>query len=47
MTGNNLMIGLSCFYVVLAGVFAYEGQWAKCSYWIGAFIITTSVLAMK
>lgn len=45
--GNNLMIGLACFYVVLAAVFAYEGQWAKCSYWIGACVITVSVLVMK
>ena len=45
--GTNLMISLSCFYVVLALVFAYEGQWAKCSYWVGACIITVSVLVMK
>ena len=45
--GHTLMAGLSIFYVMLAVVFAYEGQWAKCTYWIGACIITVSVLAMK
>jgi uncharacterized membrane protein (DUF485 family) len=41
------MLGLLVFYVVLAVVFAYERQWPKCTYWIGAAIITGSVLAMR
>lgn len=45
--GTNLMAFLAVFYVILALVFAYEGQWAKCTYWIGACIITVSVLVMK
>lgn len=47
MTGDMLMRGLIVFYVVLAGVYAYETNWAKCTYWIGAAIISTSVLVMK
>lgn len=47
IAGNTLMMGLAVFYIFLAAVFAYEGQWAKCTYWIGACIITTSVLVMK
>ena len=34
-------------YVIVALVFAWEQNWAKCTYWIGAAIITTSVLNMK
>ena len=45
--GDRLMLGLLAFYVVLAIIFAYEGQWPKCTYWIGAAIITGSVLAMR
>jgi hypothetical protein len=47
MTGTLLMKVLVCQYLVLAAVFAYELNWPKCSYWIGAAIITTSVLVMK
>ena len=47
MIGDALMIGLFWFYLLLASVFAYERQWAKCSYWIGAAIITGSVLRMR
>ena len=45
--GDGLMRGLLAFYIVLAIIFAYEQQWAKCTYWIGAAIITGSVLAMR
>lgn len=44
---DRLMIGLLIFYVALAVVFAIESQWPKCTYWIGAAIITGSVLAMR
>lgn len=45
--GDGLMKSLLLFYVVLAFVFGYEQQWAKATYWIGAAIITGSVLAMR
>lgn len=41
------MIGLCIFYVFVAFVFAYESNWPKCTYWLGAAVITGSVLAMK
>ena len=47
MSGHLLMQGLVVTYVIVACVFAYEGNWAKMTYWIGAAIITTSVLVMK
>ena len=47
ISGNLLMQSLAVFYVLVAIVFAYEGNWPKCAYWIGASIITTSVLWMK
>ena len=45
--GDKLMIALVVTYIVIASVFAWEHTWAKMWYWIGASIITTSVLAMK
>jgi hypothetical protein len=47
MNGDGLMRGLLVFYLILAAVFAYELNWAKCTYWIGAAVITGSVLVMK
>jgi hypothetical protein len=47
MSGTVLMQGLVVTYVIVACVFAYEGNWPKCAYWIGASIITSSVLWMK
>ena len=47
LMGDTLMSGLLAFYLLLAAVFAYERQWAKCSYWIGAAILTGSVLRMR
>lgn len=47
ISGAFLMQSLAVFYVLVAIVFAYEGNYAKCAYWIGASIITTSVLVMK
>lgn len=47
INGTLLMQGLVVFYVLLACVFVYEGNYAKCTYWIGAAIITGSVLVMK
>ena len=45
--GDTLMRCLIVFYVVLAGVYAYELNWSKCTYWIGAAMITGSVVVMK
>ena len=47
INGTMLMQGLVVFYVIVAIVFGFEGNWAKCTYWIGASIITSSVLVMK
>lgn len=45
--GDRLMIGLACFYVLLALVFAYEHNWPKALYWLSALGITSAVLWMK
>ena len=47
ITGTLLMQGLVVLYVIVACVFAYELNWPKMTYWIGAAIITSSVLRMK
>jgi hypothetical protein len=47
VTGDRLMQGLVVVYIVVALVFGYEQNWAKMTYWIGAAIITGSVLVMK
>ena len=47
MTGDTLMVGLIVVYVVLAVIFAFEGNWPRVLYWVSAGLITTSVLWMK
>ena len=47
MWGLGLMKGLCAFYVVLSGVFVWEGDYPRALYWLGAAIITTSVLWIK
>lgn len=47
MSGELLMKGLVVTYVVVACVFAYEQNWPKMFYWIGAAMITSSVLVMR
>lgn len=47
MTGTLLMQGLIVVYVIVAVVFLWEGNYPKAVYWIGAAIITSSVLVMK
>ena len=47
MNGDLLMKGLLVFYLLLAGVFAYEGHWAKALYWAAAAQITTAILFMR
>ena len=44
MLSTNMMIGLVGFYILTAGVSAYELNWSRCFYWIGAAIITSAVL---
>ena len=34
-------------YVVAALVYGWSGDWPRCYYWIGATIITGSVLWMR
>ena len=46
MLGNILMAGLVVVYLVIAVVFAVEGDWPKCWYWLGAAQITSAVLLM-
>lgn len=47
INGDALMQGLVVVYVLVAILYATEGNWPKMTYWIGAAIITSSVLAMK
>ena len=42
-----LMSGLIVVYIVIACVSAYELNWPRCTYWIGAAMITGSVLVME
>ena len=44
--GEKLMIALIIQYLITSGTFAAQGVWLKALYWIGAAIITTSVLFM-
>ena len=44
--GQKFMIALVVQYVITAGVFCWEGNWPKVAYWVGASIITGSVLWM-
>jgi hypothetical protein len=45
MTSTGLMVCLVGVYLVTAGVSAYELNWPRCAYWVGAAIITSAVLA--
>ncbi|MGB0911032.1 MAG: hypothetical protein ACPGYT_11775 [Nitrospirales bacterium] len=47
MNGERLMYFLVCFYAVTSLVFLFEGNDTKATYWLGALIITSSVLWMK
>lgn len=46
MNSTTMMMGLVCFYVLTAGVSAYELNWPRVLYWISAAGITTAVLIM-
>lgn len=47
MNGHTLMTALIGVYVIVAIVFATEGNWPKTWYWLAAAQITASVLVMK
>jgi len=45
--GQLLMQCLVVVYVIVAVVFAWEGNWWKVVYWCSASALTISVLNMK
>ena len=45
--GDRLMLILIGAYGVLAVVYAWEMNWPKVLYWIGALCITSAVLWMR
>lgn len=47
MTSTGLMKLLVAEYAVIAAVCLLEGNWPRFSYWVGASIITGSVIWMK
>jgi hypothetical protein len=47
LTGFAMMRLLICLYLFTAVLFALQRQWARMLYWIGAALITGSVLWMK
>lgn len=44
MTSTIMMIGLVAFYLLTAGVSAYEANWPRVLYWTSASGITVAVL---
>lgn len=44
MTSTVLMQFLLVVYVVIALVSAYEGNWPRMMYWVGAIILSSSIL---
>lgn len=47
ISGENMMKFLVCCYLLTAVLFALQRNWPKVGYWIGAAMITSSVLCMK
>ena len=47
VAGLGMMKFLVCCYIFTALLFALERNWPKVMYWIGAAIITSSVIWMK
>jgi hypothetical protein len=43
---TKLMVWLLCNYAVICGFSLYEKNWPRAGYWLGAFIITGSVIWM-
>lgn len=44
MNSTNLMVWLLCNYAVICIVSVWEKNWVRATYWLGAFLITGSVL---
>ena len=44
--GFSLMACLIVAYLVIAGVFVYEGKFVYATYWAAASVLTACVLAM-
>ena len=44
MTSTVMMYGLIVFYLLTAMVSAWEGNWPRGLYWVGASIISVAVL---
>ena len=44
MTSTAMMIGLIGFYLLTAGVSAYELNWPRVLYWVSAAGITSAVI---
>jgi len=47
MNGDLLMKVLICEYAIISVVYLFEQNYFKSMYWLGALIITVSVLMMK
>jgi hypothetical protein len=45
--GDKLILCLIGFYILIALVCGYEGNWAKGWYWLAAAQISIAVLIMK
>lgn len=45
--GDKLTLFLAAQYVLLACVYAFERDWGRAIYFIGAVIITAGVLLMR
>jgi uncharacterized membrane protein len=47
LTGNGLIILLILQYAAIATVFAWQKNWGKAIYFVGAVIISVGVLWME
>ncbi len=43
---DYLTVSLIIQYVLVGGFYLWQGDWACCVYWVGAFILTLGVLWM-
>lgn len=46
MLSTSMMLVLIAFYLIVSAVSAFEANWPRACYWVGAAIITSSVLWM-
>ena len=44
MASTTLMMGLLAVYAIIAVVSAFEANYPRCLYWVGAGVITFAVL---